>query len=336
MTAQDQDEDMRRAFAATQARLTPAPGARERIYAAALAEFEALPDASPSTPARTPAQPVVARWPWALAATVLFALAGSWLLRPVSPAPVTTSLAEVVFTSSAVDIDGTAVAVDRSGVRLEPGQRISTAAGVRAEIRMGDGMSLRLDENSSLRADGDHHVTLLRGRLYVDNQRDGQRLRLSTPFGEIRDVGTQFEAAVSSNDLRVAVREGAVVVATGQGEIAARADAIHGDTLRLDATGTVERGTVDRVDAHWTWIRAATAPYPLAGNSVDDVLTWVCRENGLQLRYAAEAVAMQARQTTMTGPAIGVPRADAIPALLRTTGYSADLHDNQLHVDFQR
>ena len=131
------------------------------------------------------------------------------------------------------------------------------------------GVSLRLAADARVHFASDDALVLERGTIYFDGRHARREVR--TPFGSIRDVGTQFEARLAPDSLRIRVREGRVEFNGGT------IDA--GTELVAYRDGPVERRAIARGD--WTWAENAAPPIRLEGLTLRDVVLRVAREKGL-------------------------------------------------------
>jgi ferric-dicitrate binding protein FerR (iron transport regulator) len=137
-----------------------------------------------------------------------------------------------------------------------------------------NGGTLRLDRDTHLRIDTARTATLLRGAIYYANDTPGVAVTIHTPFGDVRDVGTRFEARLRGDALRVRVRDGAVIVR----DTTARA----GTELVAGRTSIASR-TIRTSGEEWAWIENAAPPIVFEGKSLDEVLQRIAVEKGLTL-----------------------------------------------------
>ncbi|HYI11768.1 MAG TPA: FecR family protein [Thermoanaerobaculia bacterium] len=138
-----------------------------------------------------------------------------------------------------------------------------------------DGATLRLDTNTRVIVAGDV-ATLERGAIYYSSERSTKRIRINTPLGDVRDVGTQFEVRLDSETLRVRVREGVVEL---RGTTA-------GAGTQLTATATTL--TQQRIPIYgdtWSWIEHAAPPIALEGETLGSVIDRIAHEKGLRVRW---------------------------------------------------
>ncbi|MDF2772485.1 MAG: hypothetical protein K0S86_1979, partial [Geminicoccaceae bacterium] len=90
-----------------------------------------------------------------------------------------------------------------------------------ATVQLGEGSVVRLAPSSRLRVlAGRGRTVSLEGRAFFAVQRmPAYPLRVTTPAGEARVLGTRFELAAERGDLRVRVVEGRVALRTPSGEV---------------------------------------------------------------------------------------------------------------------
>ncbi|HYC60015.1 MAG TPA: FecR domain-containing protein [Thermoanaerobaculia bacterium] len=139
-----------------------------------------------------------------------------------------------------------------------------------------NGGTLRVARGTRLRIDGPNTATLVHGAVYYADEKREAGITLHTPFGDVRDVGTRFEARVGENSLRVRVRDGEVRVR----------DRVARAGMELFATKTtIEERSVATSGADWAWIEEAAPPLVLEGKTFDAVLRTVATEKGLTLDW---------------------------------------------------
>ena len=103
--------------------------------------------------------------------------------------------------------------IARATLAIHTGTTLATSEG-RVALTFGDSLSLRIDRQTRLRFDSREQMTLLAGALYVDSGGINAvpALRIETPAGVVRHVGTQFQVHVTGDMTRVRVREGRVLL----------------------------------------------------------------------------------------------------------------------------
>ena len=264
----------------------------------------------------------------ALAASILLAVALGWWLMPEwaewsRPAP--DLVANVELVRGEVLVDGTGVALGSglaAGAVLETGREASGAA-----LRLVVGHSVRLDRGTRVRLTSDSSFELERGAVYVDSflAADGVGVEISTSYGLVKDIGTQFEVRIGGNastDLTVRVREGDVLFERGDVTHAARAG--EELTLRRDSD-VVETAPIERHGGAWDWVERVTPPMDIEGAPIASYLEWVSRETGRELRYSEEALAKSAATETLSGSIEGFTPEQSLSILAGSGfGYQVD------------
>ncbi|HJQ38436.1 MAG TPA: FecR domain-containing protein [Thermoanaerobaculia bacterium] len=149
-----------------------------------------------------------------------------------------------------------------------------------ATLRFGEGTRVQLNARTA---------TLERGVVYFDSNvgaaalsgtatAEGSGRHIKTRFGEIRDIGTQFEVRLDEDSLRIRVREGRVDLRRGNQTHVADA------AMELVADGSsVRKNAIAVSGVEWKWIEDAAPPLRLEGLTLRDALTRVAREKGLRV-----------------------------------------------------
>jgi ferric-dicitrate binding protein FerR (iron transport regulator) len=249
--------------------------------------------------------------PLAFAATAIVAV-GLWL-RPIPDSP----LAPAVAAHVERRIGGAAVA----GGEFHVGDRARTARGEGLSLRLADGQSLRLDENTAVTFLATNRIALDEGRLYADSGDHVYRdhgLVVETALGQVRDVGTQFAVATEAGVLRIAVREGRVDVE----HAAHTAIAVAGE--RLQITGGSPTPVVEKLapyDPWWDWTAALAPTFDVTDRSVLDVLRWAARETGRELVFEDDELRLAAMRIDLHGPVADFQPLEAAESVLATTRF---------------
>lgn len=217
--------------------------------------------------------------------------------------------------------------VSGNGSRFHAGEGIVarstiTTANERASFVLGDGTSIRIDEHSRVRFDTPHRIAVDSGAVYITTARSG--IRVATPFGTVRDIGTRFEVRVTPGAARVRVRDGSVMLASHR--------AGRGEQLDVTSAGAVTTGPAPTWGGEWEWTMDLTPPFTLEGASVAQFLGWVSAESGLEVRYATTAIEQRAKQTTLHGSAGALHPDVAAKAILPTAGLHATIEDGVIRV----
>jgi hypothetical protein len=280
----------------------------------------------------------------ALAASVLIVVAGKWLMP--SPPADSTSAARVIVNSGApvarlARATGlVTIAENRTDAwrLLGPGAAVNTGASIRtdaqsrAALTLTQGQSLRLDMDTLVIFESEARVRLERGSVYldsgkrIDSNKPEAGVEVVTPFGTLRDVGTQFEVSLISSGLRLRVREGEVTLVHQDARVAAR----RGESVSVARDGTVTRGSVPIAGPEWAWTSAATPGFQLEEASLTAFLDWVSREEGWDWRFADAATKQRGASVVLHGSIDKLTPAEALDAVLPTCGMAWRLEAGSL------
>jgi ferric-dicitrate binding protein FerR (iron transport regulator) len=268
---------------------------------------------------------------WAAAAAVAAVAVSAWWVRPMLSPPAA-QFASVARVQGTVEYrEGGSWTHVGDGARIASGAALRTGQSGRAALELDNGLTLRLDHGTRLAFATPGQAALETGAVYVDaGTGEAPRSRaftLQTPFGEVRHLGTQYEARVDDGTLRVAVREGRV----GVGPAATGQVAAAGEQLLFTEAG-VERSTLPAWDAQWAWVGTVTPPFAIEGRSVEEFLAWAARETGREVRYASPAVARRARDIVLRGSVSGLTPEQAVGAVLSTTSLQPSLETGYILV----
>ena len=252
---------------------------------------------------------------FALAASVLVAvIAAIATLGPLPPTPV--QVARVERSHGAVYLLGEQSelsALPASNV-IVAGQSVMTGDDAGLGLAWQNGGSLRLGENTRIEFRAPDTVLLRSGRAYYDSdesllatnaaRRAAAQLRIETPHGSVRHVGTQFMTFTDDEGLTVSVREGEVLVRTRYYEQSAGA----GQQLKVSGSARPSIVDIRGYGPAWDWVESTAPAAALDGRTVREFLGWVARETGLALEFEDEAAARLASKETLRGTVDTEPR----------------------------
>ena len=322
--AGDRDEGMLGALlAAAGAREVPSDAQRREVLAAVGAEWRER------VAARQRRRRIGG---WAAAAAVAAVAVSAWWVRPML-SPAAEPFARVARVEGTVEYrqDGSWTHV-ADGARIATGSALRTGQAGRAAIELDNGATLRLDRGTQLAFAAPGNAALEAGAVYVDagagDASSARAFALQTGFGEVRHLGTQYEARLDGGALRVAVREGRVGVATAAGDQVAAT----GEQLLFTPAG-VERSALPPHDAQWAWVGTVTPPFSIEGRTVDQFLEWAARETGREIRYASPAAAQRAREVVLRGSVSGLAPDQAVMAVLSTTSLQPRIEAERILVE---
>jgi ferric-dicitrate binding protein FerR (iron transport regulator) len=209
--------------------------------------------------------------------------------------------------------------VSGSGVPITQGARIEIGDTGGAALVLTGGAIVRLDRATAVGVEDASHLTLERGAAYVDSGRapgSASPLRIETPFGTVRHVGTRFEVRLAGASMRVRVRDGLVAVErdgtgwqTGAGE-----------ALVLTSAGAPGRQRIATSGPEWSWVDRLSAPFVLEGATVTAFLDWVSREEGSTWEIADAPLRARANRIVLHGSIDGLTPEEALAAVLPASG----------------
>lgn len=287
----------------------------EKVYAAAHATWQR------KTRARK-----ARRW-YALAAAAAFVALGAalWQSMPTS-APEIGARLEIVRGTSEQRLPGEQdwIPVKAEMVEMPEGTRLRTS---------GDGaIALRLDGGGSLRLDSDTSVILARssieldtGTIYFDSagRHPDRAVNVVTPFGTVRDIGTQFEVRTTVDALRVRVRSGSVVVV--ESPTAEPVSGLAGEEIHLDVAGQISRRGFASDNPGWAWAEALASAPDFQTPSVLRYLTWIAEETGRALEFETESVRLQAELARFLGDPHDLPPTELLITISATSDFNCEI-----------
>ncbi len=261
------------------------------------------------------------RWavPVAMAASLLLALALVLQPAPDMPAKIAVgTIARVAGDSSQWD----------PGRSVYPGDSVTTGAGQQLSVALGNAVSLRLDENSTLVVEAAGEFRLEHGQVYADTgdfvYRD-KSLRIDTPFGVVTDIGTQFAVALASDRMDVAVREGRVDIDARAGLLVA----VAGERLQVRQDGaTVD--TLEASDSYWDWATRLAPAFDIEGKSLLEFLRWAARETGRELVFESNDVRMSAMRVDLHGSVADFDPQQALESVLAGTRFDYRIESDRI------
>jgi ferric-dicitrate binding protein FerR (iron transport regulator) len=205
------------------------------------------------------------------------------------------------------------------------------SGGGRIALTMGGTLSLRVDRETRLRLDAPGQVTLLAGSVYVDSGGINVRspLRIRTPAGEVRHVGTQFQVFVSPDVTRVRVREGRVMV---EAPGARRQDLATGDALEVRGGEYRVQHGLPSFGTDWAWAAALAPVLEIENRPLSEFLAWLVREQGWRLHYASEDLQERAAQIRLHGSLQGLDAAAMLERVTLVTGVKLEVRQGVLWV----
>jgi len=270
------------------------------------------------------AQRRLRRQRYALAASVFVALSLIGALRLLTPVSAD-GVARAVLVSGDVAAFSTRTGrwapLEAGAAALEAGDRVRTGLAAGAAFELDGEVSLRVGAGTELTLTAGTALALAAGSVYLDSG-DGlhmQAFEITTPYGVVSDIGTQFEVASNDTALRVRVRAGAVRLSGS--DLVADTGGTAGEEIELTAGGDLERRPFAPHDAGWDWVQAL-AVAPAAGDaSVREYLSWISKETGRPLRYDSIATETRAGLEHFRGNPKGLKPLDLLESITATTDF---------------
>ncbi len=229
-----------------------------------------------------------------------------------------------------VQVTGDAISPADARSDLLPGARVVTGAGSRMALVLAGGVAVRLDEETEVRVDRADSLAVSRGAVYVDADVKGASmpLRVQTPYGSVRHLGTQYEVRVLEDALSVSVREGRIALDRDDASLQGSA----GERLVVSSAGNVQRGRIAADAPAWDWIAAVTPPFEIDSLPLSEFLAWAGRELGREVVFATPAAQAEAGQVILRGSIAGLTPDQAVDAVLVSTQLQAERSPGRLTV----
>jgi len=264
-----------------------------------------------------------ARFGYGIAAMILVAFGAIALLQRTSgPAHVPVPVAEVYHGFGLIMARGPAdknwYPLDDRAPPLVEGTDIRTGDDSGLALRLADGESLRLAQQTEVSLGSDDSIYLDRGTIYLDSGRKGRsRAEIRTPLGKISHIGTQFETTYTVNEMRLRVREGTVQLEHGDEVVRAEA----GRQVVVNFRGEVRESDVTPYGEHWEWVQAL-APLPdTEEQPLSAFLEWIARETGRSVHFANRDLRVRAHTTILHGQTGRLMPMEALAVMLQTTDF---------------
>jgi len=209
-------------------------------------------------------------------------------------------------------------AITQIDTRLTAGTRLRSTANGRIGLTLAGTASLRVDAGSELLLANDREIVLTAGTIYLDTgaNADDRGFLVTTDYGSVRDIGTQFEVHADASSFRVRIREGTVELDTGA---ATGIIGNAGEQLAINPGSGIERDFFAPFDRRWEWVATLASAPETQGQPLMSFLSWVARETGRQLRFDAPVTETRARATILHGSAQNLRPLQALDLLMTTT-----------------
>jgi ferric-dicitrate binding protein FerR (iron transport regulator) len=218
----------------------------------------------------------------------------------------------------------------RTALPVHAGDTLVTGTG-RVALTFGDSLSLRVDRHTRLRFDSREQITLLQGALYVDSGgvNTVPALRIETPAGEVRHVGTQFQVRVGHEVTQLRVREGRVLLMRAVGE---PTEIATGDELQVRGADLHWQHGLPSFGPDWEWSAEVAPPLEIENRPLAEFLAWMTREHGWQLRHADAALQQRTHEIRLHGSLDQLDAAAMVERVSLVTGVELHAQDGVLWV----
>ena len=213
---------------------------------------------------------------------------------------------------------------------LTTGVKLRTLAGGRIALALAGGGSLRLDAETEVMLDAPGRLYVRHGTIYADSgARPGaSRLEIVTPAGTARDIGTQFELQVAGSAMRLRVREGSVSIHRDGRSLTGGA----GEQIAIDARGGISRDVIKPEDPAWQWAESIAPTPDMDGKPAAELIAWVARETGHELRYVSLGAEQRASSVILHGNIRNLTPLAALEAMLATTDLEYTLRGDTMEI----
>lgn len=219
---------------------------------------------------------------------------------------------------------------------LYAGDRLRTGHNSHLALRLGGEILVSVDAETEVTIAAPDRLVVKTGRIFVDTAGASNGLVVATRWGDVRDIGTQFEVAVSEEHLAVALREGKVELGLGGQTHTAEFKNGVGELIQVDRTMEVSRRPLAPADARWDWTLDTRAPLNIEGLTVAGVVEWSARITGRSVVYQSDAVAKTAGQSRMSGGMLQPREVDSrLPYILKSASLAAKISAATIVVDNQ-
>lgn len=243
------------------------------------------------------------RWRWAATAAGLM-LATVFSQQWLSPGPAPTVVATVQAGQGTIQGRQTPIA---RGATLVAGDALVAQTDVLLDL---GGITAEVSSGTRLHLIDPERLELLAGALMLETT-DSRAITIETPYGAVRNVGTQFRVALGEQALVLEVREGQVSVAGPDGEVRAEA----GERWQITDNDT-QRSLVSPFASTWgEWDSV----------SLRAVLRWAALDTQRELAFATPPLEARADAIRFHGGLPVMSAEDTLLAVLQTTDLKANL-----------
>ena len=264
-----------------------------------------------------------------LAAAAVIAAVVSIDRKSVGPAPAPSTVARLLATTGPVQVEspGATAHAAQLGDQIPAGTVVHTAD-AQATFALLSGGEVRVDAGTAITFTGARALALERGGIYLDSGGAGTGLVVTTPAGDVRDIGTRFEVRVADRVVRVRVRDGRVALEQGS----LRSEAPRGTELIAQVGGEVISQPISSYGPTWKWTTRAAPAFRVEGATLAAFLDWAAREGGRAITFNDPRLADAAATTVLHGSIEGLSIDDALTVILPTCGLTYEIQDDRVAI----
>lgn len=269
------------------------------------------------------------------ASLLIFVLATGLFSSRAAQAPTVGQWERVAGAVSVETADGHS-APAKPGSVVAAGTRLISATNAGGAILWSGQMSLRINEDTSLRVLSDGHIELEHGELYIDTRaadesQSGPPLTIEVAGFEIQHVGTQYMVGYRNRSVTAVVRSGSIEV-TGSGP---RQWAPKGQSLTRRGSDDWAQQSVATFGNAWSWAEELSPRLHVQGQPLGVILAWAAKETGREVYYASKEARVLAESKTLESDT-QLEVVTALQVVTRTSDLRALIDGARIIVDLKQ
>lgn len=231
------------------------------------------------------------------------------------------------------------------GMPVYAGQSLTTGPQSGIALRLPNGISLRVDQDTEVSFLDAERLALAAGRVYVDtvpqtpsaggSTPEGGQFAIVTARGTVRHFGTQYMVGVIEDALELGVREGLVRFNPVGADRPRPVEVSAGQALSVDIRGSQALQSMDPYGSEWEWAEALGPGFMLDGRTMAEFLGWVSRETGRTIVYR-DASAIPVAEGTKLHGSVELPASQALELIMMTSDLSATTRNGVIEIELTR
>ncbi|MEQ8691269.1 MAG: FecR family protein [Pseudomonadales bacterium] len=248
------------------------------------------------------------------------------------------SLGEIVLTQG--EVSHTSVELDNQSNFLITGDLLASKSDSSATIRLKDETIVQLAPHTQITLRGASDIWLHKGKIFVDSPGIENHVVIRSSWGEIRDIGTQFEVSLSDDSLELAMREGLTEIkleGNVHTPIVARSSEREADLVLIESGNIITHTSLKRTARRWDWTRSGAPDYPGGDHDLATIVKWAARQTGRDVSYESPLAILQLKNERVVWPPLQVQGLEAqLTELSETTGFNLVFNDEDIEVSIKR